>query len=47
MTQFIIMKRRGAHIEPLPEAQIFDDLVEAETWAATYLDGDPALVMNR
>ena len=43
MTQFIIMKRRGAHVEPLPDAPIFDDLVEAEIWAATYLEGDPAL----
>ncbi|MFC2248676.1 hypothetical protein ACETRX_03540 [Labrys portucalensis] len=43
MPQFIIMKRRGAHVEPLPEAPIFDDLVEAEIWATTYLEGDPAL----
>ncbi|QEN86748.1 hypothetical protein FZC33_10590 [Labrys sp. KNU-23] len=43
MTQFVIMKRRGAHVEPLSEASIFDDLVEAEIWAATYLEGDPAL----
>lgn len=43
MTQFIIMKRRGAHVEPLPDAPIFDDLIEAEIWAATYLEGDPAL----
>lgn len=43
MTQFVIMKRRGAHVESLPDTPIFDDLVEAETWAATYLEGDPTL----
>ncbi len=43
MPQFVIMKRRGAHVEPLSEAPVFDDLVEAEIWAATYLEGDPAL----
>ncbi|MBP0578880.1 hypothetical protein J8I29_06145 [Labrys sp. LIt4] len=43
MSWFIIMKRRGAHVEPLPDAPIFEDLVEAETWAATYLEGDPPL----
>ncbi|MGJ4855443.1 hypothetical protein ACN6KF_001389 [Labrys sp. La1] len=43
MPQFVIMKRRGAHVVPLPEARTFDDLVEAEIWAATYLEGDPTL----
>lgn len=43
MTRFVIMKRRGARVVPLLEAPIFDSLVEAENWAAIYLEGDPVL----
>ncbi|WP_448956463.1 hypothetical protein [Labrys neptuniae] len=38
MTQFIIMKRRGTHLEAMMRAPIFEDLVKAEKWAALYVE---------